>query len=271
MDYAIIGGDARFLYLASLLKRQGYNVGLFFRKADGIGDVSYIKEDKLFLAKNIIVNYPPQTDSGITYEEILSKVSDKAKIYLCGPKNPNACPLHRKVVNLWEDEMLLLENAYLTAEGAVAAAMQASSHIMKDLNCMIIGWGRIGRALAEILVGLGARAVVVSRSEVNRNRAVERGAESIAMEEAELRLPEQRVIFSTPPSMVLDERLLQFVNEDALIIDLASPPYGVDLRTAWNRGIRAWREPGLPGRYCPESAAEALLKALERAGGMENV
>lgn len=271
MDYAIIGGDARFSHLARLLKGQGYDVGLFFHKADGIADALCIKEEKLSRAKNIIMNYPPNTDSGITYEEILSKVSYKAKIYLCGPKNPDACPLHRKVVNLWEDEALLVENAYLTAEGAVAAAMQASSHTMKDLNCMIIGWGRIGRALTEILVGLGAHVTVASRSEANRNRAIERGAESVALEDVELRLPEQRVIFSTPPSMVLDERTLKFVNEETIIIDLASPPYGVDLQAAWNRGLRTWREPGLPGRYCPESAGEALMKALKRAGGMENV
>ena len=48
------------------------------------------------------------------------------------------------------------------------------------------------------------------------------------------------------------------------MIDLASPPYGVDLRAAWRMGLRAWREPGLPGRHCPESAAEALLHAMER-------
>ena len=42
--------------------------------------------------------------------------------------------------------------------------------------------------------------------------------------------------------------------------------YGIDLRAAWNRGLRAWREPGLPGRYCPQSAARALLSAIERHG-----
>ena len=51
---------------------------------------------------------------------------------------------------------------------------------------------------------------------------------------------------------------------NALIMDLASPPYGVDLHAAWNLGLRAWREPGLPGRYCPESAARALARAILR-------
>jgi hypothetical protein len=43
-------------------------------------------------------------------------------------------------------------------------------------------------------------------------------------------------------------------------------PYGIDLRAAWALGIRAWREPGLPGRYCPRSAAAALYRAILRGG-----
>ena len=52
-------------------------------------------------------------------------------------------------------------------------------------------------------------------------------------------------------------------------IDLAGIPYGVDLRTAWRMGVRAWREPGLPGRYCPHSAARAILNAMDRLTGEE--
>ena len=36
---------------------------------------------------------------------------------------------------------------------------------------------------------------------------------------------------------------------------------------AQSLGLQAWREPKLPGRYCPYSAALAMLRALRRAGG----
>lgn len=77
-------------------------------------------------------------------------------------------------------------------------------------------------------------------------------------------LPETALVFSTAPAMVLDAGLLARVNREAMVIDLASPPYGVDLAAAWRMGLRAWREPGLPGRYCPESAARALYDAMKR-------
>ena len=54
------------------------------------------------------------------------------------------------------------------------------------------------------------------------------------------------------------------MDEGTGVIDLTNAPYGVDLDAARRMGVRAWREPGLPGRYCPQSAAEAILRAIER-------
>ena len=72
------------------------------------------------------------------------------------------------------------------------------------------------------------------------------------------------MIFSTPPSMVLDREMLGHVDQRALIIDLASPPYGVDLEAAAGLGLNAVRESGLPGRCYPFSAARALFNAVIR-------
>lgn len=266
MEYAIIGGDARFAHLAGLLRREGRGVRMFFRREDEISGAPVATPAELRCARNAVMNYPPKLNAEmLTYEEILDALPEDANIYLCGPGTPENIPGRRRIHNLWTDEALLMENAYLTAEGAVAAAMQTGACAIKDVECLVIGWGRIGRALTEILVGLRARVTVASRSEAGRNRAVERGAEVVATEKLSEALPGKRIVFSTPPCMVLDRETLRRADRDALIIDLASPPYGVDLRAAWNLGIRAWREPGLPGRYCPESAGRALMDALFRA------
>ena len=82
----------------------------------------------------------------------------------------------------------------------------------------------------------------------------------------------KRLIFSTPPFPVLREAELARAGREACVIDLASPPYGVDVEAAHRLGLRAWREPGLPGRYCPESAALAIAASFEklRKGGNED-
>ena len=118
-------------------------------------------------------------------------------------------------------------------------------------------------------MALGMRVTVASRTPAGRNRAVERGAEAADTARIAGALSGRKLIFNTAPAMVLDGTALGQVDPDAMLIDLASPPYGIDLRAAWNRGLRAWREPGLPGRYCPQSAAEAILNAMDRIGREE--
>lgn len=254
MDTLILGGDARMPALAERLRRRGQ-------------DARHVTEASLATAlipeaRRIVTHYPPKLD--MLMEEILSLAAPDARVYTCGPIHYQG---DARVVDLWEDEALLQENAELTAEGAVSAAMQAGRCSLRDMPCAVIGWGRIGRALTELLVAMGARVTVASRSEAHRNRAIERGAEAVSMEALTEILPGMALVFTTPPAMVLDAARLSRVNRDAMILDLASPPYGVDLRAAWRMGLRAWREPGLPGRYCPESAAAALLRAMERGEG----
>ncbi len=267
MDYCIVGGDERFAWLAKLLRQRGAEVEAILREdepggaADGIG--------MLRSARNIVVNVPLRSCPGeITLERLLDSSREGAKVYACGPGHP---PAAEGVVDLWADEALIARNARLTAEGAVIAAARAADCALDDMRGIVVGWGRIGRALTEILVALGADVTVASRSPIKRNRAVERGAEAVATEALADVLPGRRLIFNTAPSMLLDAAALRRAEPDALLIDLASPPYGIDLQAAWDLGLRAWREPGLPGRYCPESAARALLEAIDRheRGGEE--
>ncbi len=262
MDYVIVGGDARFAWLARLLRRRGAEVATVFRE-DAPGDLQALRG-----AERIVVNVPPGScPREVTLEGLLDLRREDARLFACGPGHP---PAAEGVVDLWADEALLERNARLTAEAAVVAAARAAECALDELRCMVVGWGRIGRALTEILVALGAGVTAVSRSAAKRNRAVERGAEAVATEDLAQALPGHRLIFNTAPTVLLDADALRRAEPDALLIDLASPPYGIDLHAAWELGLRAWREPRLPGRYCPESAARALLEAIdrhERGGG----
>lgn len=250
MDYVIIGGDERFACLARLLRERGLEVCAARRGA--IPGIPQADETMLAGAKNLVVS----AASGMP----LAGRAPGARIWFCGPGAPEA----PGIVDLWSDEALLTENAWLTAEGAVSAAMRAGRRSLRGLPCLVVGWGRIGRALTELLVGLDAEVTAASRSEAHRRRAVERGAHGVATAELDKALPGARLVFNTAPVPVLDGALLRAADPAAMLIDLSSPPYGLDLRAAWALGLRAWREPGLPGRYCPESAAEALLRAMDR-------
>ena len=260
MDYVIIGGDARLGWLARLLRRRGESVGALDREP--MGGIVAVDSAAMAQTRAVVTNCPPRLNgASMDFEELLARLPEDARVYACGPKHPD---FDRRVIDLWADEALLADNAALTAEGAVAAAMRASDRALRDMRCLVIGWGRVGRALTEVLVGIGAPVTVASRSESGRNRAAERGAEAVPTGELARVLPKCDLVFNTAPGLVLDDGLLDRVDGEALLIDLASPPYGIDLAAAWAKGLRAWREPALPGRCCPRSAAKALLRAIDR-------
>jgi len=270
MRYGIVGGDMRFAHLAEMLREDGHLAAGFLHEKAGGG--CYLLE-RLRNCDCVIANWPmkwPLTERELTQDDIMDHLSPGTVLLLCGPQFPKEKRWDLQYVNLWSDEILLQENAYLTAEGAVAAVMARMRGRLRDEPCLIVGYGRIGRALTEILTNLGAKVTVATRGKTKFDRIRESGAEAVDLKNMADVIGDTRAVFSTPPSMVIGKALLEKARKDALIVDLASPPYGVDIDAAQQLNLHAWREPNLPGRYCPLSAARVLYHAVLRWEENEN-
>lgn len=271
MRYAVLGGDMRYAHLARMLQESGRTATGFLQEMAG-GEALPLKEMRKYDC--IISPYPmrcPLSAREVSETEIMENIASGSVMLLCGPKFPEKRRWDLQYVNLWEDEALLRENAWLTAEAAVGTAMGRLQTAIASLNCMVVGYGRIGRALTEILVGLNAQVTVATGKTQKCALAAQNGAKSVlygAMKDA---LPAQKLIFSTPPARVFDRDILTHVAQDAYIMDLASPPYGVDLEAAQALKLCATREPGLPGRWCPLSAGRAVYNAVIRWEGEEKI
>ena len=70
------------------------------------------------------------------------------------------------------------------------------------------------------------------------------------------------VIFNTIPSMVLDGERILNINQDTLIVDIASVPGGVDLEKAKDLNIKVIWALGLPGKVAPKTAAMILKNTI---------
>ena len=270
MRYAILGGDLRFAHLARMLQESGREAAGFLQETAG-GEALPLTELKRYDC--IVSNWPmrwPLSKQQADEAMIMENIAPGSVLLLCGPKFPRERRWDLQYINLWEDEALLQENAWLTAEAAVGSAMARLQTPFAGMRCMVVGYGRIGRALTEILVNLHARVTVMTGKQSKRSLAAQSGAETALIGDLPGMLPGQKLIFSTPPAMVIDRDALAQVDGDALIIDLASPPYGVNLEAAREMGLHAIREPGLPGRWCPLSAARAIYNAVIRWEEEEN-
>ena len=265
MRYAVIGGDMRFVHLVSMLNEAGRTAAGFLQDRANDGTSPPLKDLRNYSA--IVANWPmrwPLANEGAAEEEIFSSIEPGSVLLLCGPKFPKERRWDLQYVNLWEDEQLLQENAYLTAEVAVDLAMHRGGRTLLHARCAVVGYGRIGRALTEILLNMGAHVTVISRTEAKRRQAIAGGAQAMELARIGDALEGRAFIFSTPPAGVIDGDALKRIDRDAVLMDLASPPYGFDLEEARKMGLQACREPGLPGRYCPLSAARAVYHAVLR-------
>lgn len=258
MKYAVVGGDVRFAHLARMLA-EGGRIAQGFLQQGTNSDIAQIADYDCVLSR-----WPmDQCDA------VMRAIPSGATLLLCGPAFPDAHRSDLKYVNLWSDPRLLAENAYLTAEAAVSFEL-ARWRTLANARCLVIGFGRIGSALTEILTDLRADVTVSTRNADKLSRIHGIGARGILQAALPDALSHFDLIFSTPPHMVLDEGLLALTKPDVEIVDLASPPYGVDLDAAERLKRNARREPNLPGRYCPVSAAQVLLHAVERWEANEN-
>ena len=166
-----------------------------------------------------------------------------------------------RMLRVLQDEVYTLENAALTAEGAVFTAMDGSDRSILNAECLIVGFGRIGRALTQRLRALGAKVTVAARREESRREA---GEGSVNISQIPDVIGKMDFVFNTVPHPVIGREALEKVKPSALLIELASAPYGIDREEAKRLELSLRAEGGLPGRYCPISAAQALLCYMER-------
>ena len=166
-----------------------------------------------------------------------------------------------RLLRVLQDARYTRDNAVLSAEGAVYAAMKNADFALSGAACAVLGYGRIGKALTKLLRGLGAQVTVAARREESRREA---GHGSIPLAALPDVLPGIQVLFNTVPAPILGREWLKRVSPAALLLELASAPYGIDLAAARELGLHAWLESGIPGRYCPKTAARVLLDYMER-------
>lgn len=156
-----------------------------------------------------------------------------------------------------------IANAQLTAEGAVALLRPETG--LSGAHVLLLGYGRIARLLARELQKAGTLVTAAARSGEQRAWAEAEGIEALPLDALSGALDRFDVIIGTIPAPVLTEPLLALVRKDALLLELASAPGGIDAAAAHERGLRYIRAPGLPAKYAPERAAVILRDAVYAA------
>lgn len=161
-----------------------------------------------------------------------------------------------------DDPVFLQRNTEISAEAAVEALMRRSERTLDELRIMVLGYGLFGRAIAVRLKALGARVWVVARRQAQRQLAVHDGIPALPIDRLVSVVPDMDAVLNTIPAVVLGREQLAHVSMQTVLLELASPPYGIDLPAAAQLSLQAEVLPGLPAQYAPHSAARALVKTI---------
>lgn len=154
-------------------------------------------------------------------------------------------------IDLLTREDYLAPNAAITAHCALTAALPKLKTILPHTPTLVIGGGRIGKCLAQLLRNLGCPVTVALRNYKERALLAALGYPGIPI--SEIHPGDYRLIFNTIPQPVLTPTQLD-VHPETLILDLASAP-GIS-------GANVIPQRGLPGRLAPESSGRLIAQTV---------
>ncbi|MFR5876175.1 MAG: NAD(P)-dependent oxidoreductase [Eubacterium sp.] len=206
--------------------------------------------------------YAAEHLKSLGYEEV---VNDKNADFLLLGINYDKKYLNSDVpvIDYKKEEVFQLKNAYLTAEAALALTIDESESSLINSSLLIVGYGRIGKALHKYLSAFTSNITVCARNEQARALALSNNAKTIDFSELK-NCSNYDVIYNTVPHPVFNEQELSSVSRDSLIIDLASFPGGVDKHIAKSKGVNLIIARGLPGKYSPKAAGIVVAQTIDK-------
>lgn len=267
--FAVLGGDLRQKALAEGLKAEGYSVSTYALDGEPAGDLAAALAE----AEYVVLPLPAFTEDGcitvrgdcrVSVDELLGLLRPGVRVF--GGKLGSEAARFRDagipVIDYLGLEEMAAANAVPTAEGAIQFAMEEMPVTIQGSNCLVIGWGRIGKVLAAKLRALGANVTVAARkdSDVALIRALGMRADTTSRYYHDLGMYD--LIVNTVPARVLDRAELARTKSECLIVDLASKPGGVNFDAAAELGRTAIWALSLPGKVAPVTAGYIIRDAI---------
>jgi dipicolinate synthase subunit A len=273
----VVGGDLRQVSLAGLLQQDGHTVQTYAmeRRPEQASLTGSDTLAGLERADCVILPLPaagegellhaPLSDRRIALPDLVAAM--RPGQLLCGGKlPPSLVKLARArgilVADYFAREELAVKNAVPTAEGAIQIAMEELSTTLQDTRVLVIGFGRLGKMLAQRLRGLGAQVTVSARSYADLAWIEALGFQAERTDELEGWLCNYGLIINTVPALVLGEAALEDVSPDCLLLDLASRPGGIDREAAAALGLKVIWALSLPGKVAPATSGRIIRDTI---------
>ncbi len=264
-SFAVIGGDLRQRSLLRQLRGLGFPASAYRvpDAEDRAPDLS-----GCLRGANVLI-LPMPAGGGVPLADILDAAEPGALI--CGGMlDPAEALLQARGISFYDyakDEALLLQNAELTAEAALALLLERLPGPLAGSRILLCGFGRIGKLLARKLKALGADVTVSARKAQALELARILGYRRVTAGSWADAPAQYDGIVNTVPAPIIGPAQLPCIRRDCVLLELASLPGGFCAEAQALPGYCAAR--GLPGKYAPEAAAAIIRSAIFRNLNLE--
>ena len=275
LDIWLIGGDRRQVRLAGLLAEDGHSVHTL-----GLGPATGgVREERELtgaaLADCVVLPLPvaapggrlnaPLAEEPLSLEGVFAALRP-GQIICAGRVDDATQAMARDRGLVLHDyfarEELAVANAVPPADGAIQLALEEMPVTLHGSRALVIGYGRLGRALAPRLAGLGAKVSVAARKYADLAWAEGFGFGTEHTGELKGWLCGYDLVVNTAPALVLGKEELEELKPECVVIDLASLPGGVDFAAVKALGVKAVQALSLPGKVAPATAAAYLRSTI---------
>lgn len=253
----VIGGDNRLKIVKEHLKSQGYTVDTLGLYEDDNGDITTSKILILPVptTKDGLNVFTPLTKRKIPLSFIAENTTNEQLILSCNYTFEN-----KRCIDYGSLDSYALLNAVPTAEGAIKIAIENTPYTLWRSTALVIGYGRVGKILADRLKNMGCDVTISARKPSDLSLAEALGFKYINTEHLNLQPLSYNIILNTVDVKVISDEALKGINCD-LLIELSTKG-GFSLSAAQEYGLKAIKAPGLPGITAPQTAAEILSNTV---------
>lgn len=265
----IVGGDSRQKLLNEILSEKGYSC----KRENSDASMAF---ESLTQASVVIFPVPVTTDEKYVYSDnsafklvlsdFLNKISPE-QFVLGGMFKGEAKEILEKNNVPYKDlgtfEHFTVYNAFLTAQGALKLLLEGTNSIITGKKVLITGFGRIGKALANLLKSLNMEVYIAARNENQLTEADCLGCKTIHINNLNAVIYLFDFIFNTVPHNIFSESDISHIRPDCTYFELASKPFGAKKEHFEEKGKKYVAGGGLPGKFVAYSAAQKIGELVE--------
>lgn len=287
-DCLVIGGDMRQVYMAEALEQAGFAVSLYgFEHLEecNLGHGGYTDYYEALKGKDAVI-FPlplsrdnvslnaPFAGEEILLADILHAVESGQIVFggMLGEREKQYLK-HRGILahDYFAREELTVRNAVATAEGVLQIVIEELPITVHGSRALVTGYGRTSKAVCALLRSLGAQVTVAARRQSDLAWAQVEGMQGVFYGELPACAGAFDYVVNTVPALVLGGAVLEKMRADCLLIEIASAPGGIDVKSAGAHGLKFIKASSLPGKVAPKSAgriiSDTIQNVIKEGGG----